>query len=244
MGATRLPGKVLMELGNKLVIERVVDRILKCRPRKIVVAIPDTKEDYPLRWWASDYGLDFVRGPEEDVLARFAKAVKFCPTDTIIRVTADNPFVDPEVTVRTIRELQRKNADFAVMEGTPLGTTVEAFTKDTFNKILKLSIHDDEKEHVTMAVWNNSDQFKIHMIQAPSYLKCDGLRLTIDTEKDLELARLLNKALVGDIRLISLRDVIKYVEHNPLLKQINNSVEQKLSDWLKDKKARATQKAL
>lgn len=242
MGATRLPGKVLLKLGDKLIIEHVIERIQRCHPKTIILAIPDTRDDYELRLWASNYGLDFVRGSEDNVLERFAQAVKFCPTDTITRVTGDNPFVDPEVTVRTVRELQRERADYAVMEGTPLGTTVEAFTKDAFQRILRFAYRAEEQEHVTLAVWNNPDKFKIHLIQAPSHLKCDDLRLTIDTEKDLEMARLLNKSLHGDKRMISLRDIIKYVNHNPIVKSINNDVEQRLSNFLKEKKSRVTQK--
>jgi len=238
MGATRLPGKVLFDLGGKPIIEHVVSRIQSCNPDKVILAIPVGTQDDSLAFWASDNDVEFVRGSEMNVLSRFKKAIELCDSDYFIRVTGDNPFVDPEIVTRTVKELQRENADFAVMEETPLGTTVEAFTRDAFSRILEIASLAEEFEHVTLAVWYNTDKFKIHVINAPSHLKCDGLRLTIDTQKDYELACLITKSLAGDLRTPMLRDIIKYVEHNPLVKRINVDVEQQLGKVLREKKSK------
>jgi spore coat polysaccharide biosynthesis protein SpsF (cytidylyltransferase family) len=237
MGAKRLPGKVLLKIGEKPILEHVICRIKQCHPQQIILAIPDNFDDDPLAAWAELSNIRFVRGSEDDVLARFNKAVLLTDSDILIRVTADNPFVDPEIATRTISELQKQNADFAVMENTPLGTTVEAFTRPAFDRILKLAKTKDEHEHITLAVWNNPDKFRILQIQPSPHHVCEGLRLTIDTKKDLELARLIHRALAGDIRTVTLRDIVQYTRHNPLVTRVNGDVEQHMGEWLKEKKA-------
>ena len=237
MGATRLPDKVLLELGGIPIIEHIVRRINKCHPEKIILAIPVGSNDDPLADWAKEKGIDCVRGSESNVLSRFEESIKLCETDIFIRVTGDNPFVDPEIALKTIKHLVSENADFCVMEGSPLGTTVEAFTRDTFNRILKLASLEEEFEHVTLAVWYHQDQFNIRIIDAPSHLRCDNLRLTIDTQKDYELACLINKALASDNRTPFLREIINYLQSNPHVANINRGVEQQLSADIKKKKS-------
>jgi len=236
-GATRLPGKVLMDLGGKPIIAHVVDRIRFCEPENIILAIPDKSSDDPLEHWARKNDVEFVRGSEDDVLSRILLASEKCPSDILIRSTADNPFIETEIILKTIQSLINDDADFAVMDGSPVGTTIEAFTRKALERLDKIAKTQDEREHLSVAIWNNPDSFKIILLEAPSYFRCDGLRLTIDTENDLRLARILFNALAGDIRMISLREIIKYVNHNPLVKRINACVEQHLDKWLKEKKS-------
>ena len=237
MGASRLPDKVLMDLGGIPIIEHIVGRIKKCHPEKIILAIPIGSNDDPLADWADKNSIDCVRGSEMNVLSRFDKAIELCETDIFIRVTGDNPFVEPEIALKTVKHLASEKAEFCVMEGSPPGTTVEAFTRDAFDKILKLASLQEEFEHVTLAVWYHPAQFNIRIIDAPSDLRYDNLRLTIDTQKDYELACLIHNALASENKTPSLREIIGYVQHNPSVVNINQGVKQQLSAQIKKKKS-------
>ena len=164
MGSTRLAGKTFADLGGKPLIEHVVDRIRFSNPKKIILAIPDNRSDDRLAEWAEGKGLEYIRGPEDDVLARFIIASGKCEREILIRATGDNPFCEPEIITRTVRALNDESADYAVIEGSPLGTTVEAFTKSTLRKLGKIAKSDEEREHVTLAIWNNPGEFKIKII--------------------------------------------------------------------------------
>ena len=75
MGSTRLPGKVLMDLGGIEVLAWVVRAARKiARVDKVVVATSVLNQDDPIQKWCIDAAVTCHRGPELDVLARFAAA--------------------------------------------------------------------------------------------------------------------------------------------------------------------------
>ena len=97
MGSTRLPGKVLADLGGRTVLDHVLGRLARCRGLdEIVVATTDQGEDDPLAA-AAAAGATVVRGSAHDVLARYLVAARVSRADAIVRVTADCPVIDPIV---------------------------------------------------------------------------------------------------------------------------------------------------
>ena len=83
--STRLPGKVLQPLGAASALKRVLDRCARIRGAEIVVcAVPDTPDSDPVAAEAQRCGAVVVRGPEQDVLARYAKAASHVGADTVI----------------------------------------------------------------------------------------------------------------------------------------------------------------
>ena len=77
MGSTRFPGKVLALLAGKPVLWHVVHRLQKCRRvQQVAIATSDKPADDALTKFAQEIGVPVFRGPEDNVLARFALA---CP---------------------------------------------------------------------------------------------------------------------------------------------------------------------
>src|SRR5512134_3241120 len=97
-GSTRLPGKVLADLGGLPVLEWVVRA---CRAAQaadgVVVATTTEAADDAVADLAASLGVDVVRGSEGDVLARYVQAVDEHPCDAVVRITSDCPFTDPAV---------------------------------------------------------------------------------------------------------------------------------------------------
>src|ERR1043165_4511607 len=71
MGSSRLPGKVLMDIGGVPALTRLFRRLRACRGiDDVVLATSTAPDDEALVAWARDAGVPVFRGSEEDVLSR------------------------------------------------------------------------------------------------------------------------------------------------------------------------------
>ena len=96
MGSTRLPGKVLRPLGGRAVLDWVMTRLAEAeRLDQIVLATSTSPADDAIAKHAEAYGYSIFRGSEHDVLARFVGAARFSGATHVIRINADNPFLEP-----------------------------------------------------------------------------------------------------------------------------------------------------
>ena len=96
MGSSRLPGKVLMDVGGKPMLERVYDRVEQSHfVNKIVIASPNQLTDQPIWQLCRDKGWATSFGDEHDVLSRYWTAAQHYRADLIVRITSDCPLIDP-----------------------------------------------------------------------------------------------------------------------------------------------------
>jgi len=108
MGSSRLPGKMMMELAGTPIIEWVVRRVQGAALLDdIIVATSDADIDDGLALIAKNLGVQVFRGSEANVLDRFIKAAEYCEADTIVRICADNPLIDPGEIDRLIKFYNR-----------------------------------------------------------------------------------------------------------------------------------------
>jgi spore coat polysaccharide biosynthesis protein SpsF len=90
MTSTRLPGKVLMPINGRPVIEYLFAQLKHVQKLDtIVLATTTNKEDDPLVKYAKANGYNYYRGSEHDVLERYYNAAKQYNIHHILRVTAD-----------------------------------------------------------------------------------------------------------------------------------------------------------
>ena len=112
MGSTRLPDKVLMDVGGHPMLWHMIERL---KPAKnvdeIILAIPNTKENDILEQFAKENNLKYFRGSENDVLARYYETAKTFKVDVIVRITSDCPLIDPEIVDKVIEEHLQSKAD-------------------------------------------------------------------------------------------------------------------------------------
>ena len=106
MGSTRLPGKVLMDIVGKSMLERVVHRVRRCREvDSIVVATSDLPKDQVVVDECNKLNVLVYRGSEEDVLFRYYQAANHYEAKLVVRFCSDSPLIDPEVSDQAIRTL-------------------------------------------------------------------------------------------------------------------------------------------
>jgi len=203
----RLPGKALADLAGRPVLARCLDRLRMSCAAPVVLATTTRADDDALVAVALDRGVPVVRGPEDDVLARFVMAVARFGASYAVRATADNPFVDIDAPRRVLEALVAWGADHVVEAGLPYGAGVEAVTAAALRKADLLAREASDREHVTTYI-RRSQRFAAVEIDAPAPLRHPDLRLTVDTPEDLEFARAVMAQLAGAAGEPSLSSVI------------------------------------
>jgi spore coat polysaccharide biosynthesis protein SpsF len=206
MGSRRLPGKVLARIGGRSLLERC---ILRLRPSglPIIVATTELREDDEVEAEARRLDARVFRGERDDVLARYLGAAKTFGAEQIVRATADNPFVDPDATRRVLQHGQHLDVDHVVECGLPVGAAVEAIRVGSLQRAATVATDPYDREHVTSLI-RRDPRFTSLRAVAPADHRRPGLRLTVDTEPDLEFARAIDAALGGHPGLL-LPDVIR-----------------------------------
>jgi spore coat polysaccharide biosynthesis protein SpsF len=230
MTSTRLPGKVLMDLAGRPLLERELERLARCeRADEIVLAVTTNPDDDPLVALARRLGLRWHRGSEHDVLARYVGAAREADADLVARVTADCPLIDPEETDAVIRALEEQRADYAanILERTlPRGLDTEALWRDVLERTARLATSQPAREHVTWFCRSERpDLFVLHSVRRP--FDAADLRWTVDTPQDLDLVRRLYAELGLHEAPVPLAAVLAHVRAHPELAAINAGVDQK-----------------
>lgn len=193
MGSVRLPGKVLADLCGRPILEHCIERLRARSDLPVVLATTTRPEDDCLELYAATLGVAVVRGPDQDVLGRFVKAVSALSLTEVIRATADNPAVDMDAPARTLELLRRTGADHVVERGLPYGAAVEAVTADALLRAADEARDLSDREHVTPLI-RRDGRFRALQAIAPGSVREPGLRVTVDTTDDLEFMRRLMKA--------------------------------------------------
>jgi spore coat polysaccharide biosynthesis protein SpsF len=225
MGSSRLPGKVLAQIGDRPLIEWTI-AALRAVPSltDLVVAITDEPIDDQLAA-ALDGMVAIHRGPVFDVLTRCWDAVApYAPT-IVVRETADNPFVDPGVVERQIAML-REGYDYVGGSGWPRGIVGEVATAAAMGQAAMEARDPAEREHVMPFLYSRPERFRIGSLAAPESQAHN--RYTVDTDADLAFARAI-AARLGHEPPVELGEMEALIRAEPTLATINQSVRQK--DW-------------
>lgn len=225
-GSTRLPGKVLMDVGGRPMLAQQLNRLKRCgRADDIVVATTEKEDDAPVIAIAKAAGTRWFRGSEHDVLARYLGAAREASADVVVRITADCPLIDPGLTDDVIAELETHAAtcDYAsnVMPRTfPRGLDSEALFRDTLERLARLALAGPEREHVTLVVRERCRALFVtrSVVDAEDNSDC---RWTVDTADDLSLIRRIYADLGLSTRVVPYRQMLGYVRTRPELSRIN-----------------------
>lgn len=228
MGSTRLPGKVLMDLGGKTVLARVVCRVRRAElVDQIVVASTTAPADDAIVRECERMNVLCFRGQEDDVLDRYYQAAVAFSADVIVRITSDCPLIEPELVDRTIRTFLSERADYAnnVSPRTfPRGLDVEVFTFEALTRACREAREAHQREHVTPYLYEHPELF--HLASVTGEDDRSQYRWTLDTPEDLQLIREIYKQL-RDRDDFDWREALHVMEREPELCALNSHVLQK-----------------
>ena len=227
VGSTRLPGKVLLDLHGKPVLWHVIKRVSHSKKiNKVIVATTTLKEDNPIEELCHKEGISFYRGSSDDVLNRYYNAAQNIHSkgehlDFVVRITADCPFIDPEIIDTVIETMVTNNYDYisnALQPTYPDGLDVEIFT---FNALIEANNNarlPSEREHVTPYIIKNNSFRKYNF---PNQKDLSHMRWTLDEPEDYQFIQKVYNYLYDEKSLFHMQDILNLLSKYPELETIN-----------------------
>jgi spore coat polysaccharide biosynthesis protein SpsF len=246
MGSSRLPGKVLLDLAGKPMIQRVVERTsLAHSLDAVMVATTIDPSDDPVAEFCATQNIPYSRGSLHDVLDRYYQAAKNQAAEIVVRITADCPLIDPALIERTV-QLIDSNTDFACnrlpppfSRSFPIGLDVEVCTFAALERAWRESTETFHREHVMPYLYQDVQlgpaQADVARGRTPRGFNIavlnhepdhGSLRWTVDTPEDLAFMREIF-ARLGAGAQFTWYDVLRIVQNEPQLAQINAAVRHK-----------------
>lgn len=191
MGSSRLPGKVLMDLGGEPVLARVFNRSRRARlVHQTIIATSTSQADDSIVARCNKLGAACWRGSEENVLERYYFAASYCAADVVVRITSDNPLVDPVLIDEVVAKLLESGADYVNNRSPrtyPQGLDVEAFMMQALQRAWSEAKDPYQLEHVTPYFYQHPELFNCASVCGS--FDCSHHRWTLDTPEDLKLIR-------------------------------------------------------
>ncbi len=136
MSSTRLPGKVLLDLGGRPVLERMIERVKRAKNvTETVVATTTDASDDAIVELCKKLDTPVFRGSLPDVLDRYYQCALEYKADYVVRLTGDCPLIDPELIDEVILWLIRPAGGFL------LQPPAAAFWTDISNRVGCGSLH-------------------------------------------------------------------------------------------------------
>ena len=226
MNSSRLPGKVLLPLplnGTTTVLGHVVARAKTLAPSQwVVVATSTQTADDQLAAAALALGISVFRGDEQDVLGRFCGALAEHDADVAVRITADNPAIDPAFMLAAVAHHLATQADYTLTTGLPLGTNIEVISATALRRTQAEATRPEEREHVTPYLRRHPELFHLETLPLAVGPEVAAMRLTLDYPSDYALLHILFSQLPADFSLTNAAGLPALLARFPWLGNINN----------------------
>lgn len=183
LSSTRLPGKALLSLAGRPVVEHALERLAGV-PADQYWILTDEQSADALGDLARLWGFHLYAGDAHDVLKRFCDCAAREGWQVIVRATGDNPLVSRELATAAIDLRDRSGADYAGYLGSPVGTGVEVVRVAALQEVHATTVDPYEREHVTPGIYRNPHRFSVVLEEAPREMCLPDSRVTIDTMED------------------------------------------------------------
>ncbi len=189
MTSTRLPGKVMLPLGDKTVLGHVLSRCWQIEGvDEVCCAIPIGEEHDVLIEESQKYNAIVFRGSEKNVLERYYEAAKFTNADLIMRITSDCPLINPQVCSNVIKLHKETKTEYTcnnMPPSWPHGYDCEVFGMKQLEESVQNSTLPGDFEHVTE--WMRRS-LAVENLKNPAGNE-HNIRITLDTPEDYELIK-------------------------------------------------------
>jgi spore coat polysaccharide biosynthesis protein SpsF len=219
----------MMDLAGEPMLARVVNRTRRAESLdNTVVATTTEPADDVIRELCDRRGYPCFSGSSEDVLDRYYQAARKYEADSVLRVTSDNPLVDPAVIDDVVRAFAEAKPDCASNDlpprTYPLGLGVEVVSMDALRRAWNEGRDPASREHVTYYIIEHPVQFRLLAVRNPK--DYSALRWTVDTIEDLAFVRKVYDHFGHD--RFSWLEALALVNAHPEWRELNRNVKQKV----------------
>lgn len=225
-GSTRLPNKMTIPFFEGQSILEIIIKRLSERYRTILATTNHEDDQVLVNLVAKFNSVSIYRGSEHNVLERFIKTAEFYNIDTIIRVCADNPFINVQMIDSLLKLYNGEDyCSYMYSNGKPtilghLGLFCEITSINTLKKVNRLTREMKYQEHVTNFIYTNPNIFNVKLHRLPADIRSyEGIRLTIDTQRDFDLVKEIYKKFGGRQTTEDVEKMIQYISSNNVILQ-------------------------
>ena len=230
LGSSRLKKKALLKIGSYKIIEWVIRRVKKSKKLDgIILATSRRKQDKELIKISKKLQINFFSGNEKNVFSRFCEITRLYKPKLVIRICADNPFIDPSEIDKLIKfseknykkniyafnHIPHKNNNYID------GVGAECISSDYFLKYEKKIRKKKHLEHVTSFIWENKKNFYFKSFKAPKKYSFPSIKLDIDYNEDYQkFKKILFKSKIKPENFIN-KTLIRKLVYREKYKPIN-----------------------
>jgi spore coat polysaccharide biosynthesis protein SpsF len=214
------------KLGGQFLLEWVVRRVTDCMRLDGVIVVACGAAEHRFVRDLVPMDVPVFVGSQSDALGRFAHALEEYPTEAVVRVRGDNPFIDPGLIDRLVTTAEaHPNCDYvsycsrdgrpAILS--PVGVYAEWFRTAALWRAARLAKSGADREHVTRYIYSHPEKFKLRLIPAPTQIDRDDVRLTVDIEEDWDHALAIFEALGPEA--MDWQRIAELLDHQPALRK-------------------------
>jgi len=229
MGSSRLPEKVMKKIGNKTVIEVLVERLSYSKfIDKICVSTTKSKKDDKFVKYLKLKKIEYFRGSENNVLSRVSNTLKYLNADIHVECFGDSPLIDHRIIDKNIKYFLKNN--YNVVTNTlkttfPPGSEFLIYKSSDLIKLNQLVKQKDKlREHVGYN-FTRFKNFNIKSINAVKNYRYPNYYIEIDKKEDLKVVRKICKNFKN--YKFSLLEIIKFLKKNKKLVEFNSKVQRR-----------------
>jgi len=229
VSSTRLPGKVLLPLCGKPLLERQIQRILAAKSRfELCVATTTAAADDPIRELCRKLSVRVFDGHPSDLLDRHYRIGAACKAEAVVKIPSDCPLIDPAALDSVLGAYHARPADFDFVTnlcpGTwPDGNDVEVMTLSALEVAFHTAIQPFEREHTTPFIWERPERFRIFNVRWETGLDYSkSHRFTVDHPEDLAfVSRVYEELCTSQQPVFSLASILELLEAKPEISALN-----------------------
>lgn len=217
--STRLPKKLILKINEREVIRHMIDRLKECCViDTIILCTSGNPQDEPLVKIATEEGIEYFLGDENDVILRLCNAAEQFNLDYAINITADCPLVSIGSIEKIIEKYKETGADLIRCLDLPHGFYSYGLKIDAMKKVCE--IKKSGKTEVWGKYFTETGQFNVVDLEVPDEFKRD-YRLTLDYPDDFKFFQNVFDHFGDDTYKTSMAEIIKYLDENPQAVEIN-----------------------
>lgn len=223
-GSTRMPEKVILPFYQEQSILDLLLQKVKKPGVPAVLATTVNPSDDRICALAAKHEVPIFRGSENDVLDRFIQAARKFGFSKIIRVCADNPFLDLAGMQTLISQFEQSDADYISFQLagnkpsilTHFGFWTEAVRLEALEKAQQMTSEKLYHEHVTNFIYGNPTLFNVQFIPAdPLVFSRTDIRLTLDTSEDFEIQQKIFTTISKEKPNFGIPEIIFWLDRHP-----------------------------
>ena len=221
MKSTRLPNKAILPIAGTPSIELCLKQCQGIQGvDKVILATSYLESDAVLENHTLNDSIKLWKGDPDDVISRYLGACDYYDIDIVVRVTADCPFIMPDIVNFLLEKHFESGADYTAADSCAVGTSGEIINTSALREISKIFGCAEYSEYMTWYFRNNPEYFKLNFVSLPNRWLRD-YRMTLDYPEDLEMFERLSGLIDSKASFYGIDNVFEVLDSNPEVANIN-----------------------